>query len=87
MDDPLARLALLLDPRYRTVLANNYQPLLKPVSMSLCYLLYILMQHRSSCSSELKSICCRHNMRSSMPHDGGVGHVGSGPDAEARLQC
>jgi hypothetical protein len=33
MDDPLPRLALLLDPRYRTVLANNYQPLLKPVGL------------------------------------------------------
>jgi hypothetical protein len=30
---PSARLALLLDPRYRTVLANNYQPLLKPVGL------------------------------------------------------
>jgi hypothetical protein len=33
MDDPLARQALLLDPRYRTVLTKKYQPLLKPVSL------------------------------------------------------
>ena len=36
MDDPLARLALLLDPRYKGVLAGQHQPLLQPVSL-LCH--------------------------------------------------
>jgi hypothetical protein len=56
MDDPLARLALLLDPRYKVVLAGQHQPLLQPVSL-LC-LRGLLLCNACCAADEHYLLCC-----------------------------